>query len=99
VPYVNIATQIRTTSGKTLVRGIPGNLFLPLKNLRRDEAAMLVHRMIDNNRVAQIHISGAIESGATVTINNQTVLPNPDGQFSLVIVPDNQASSVAAIDR
>lgn len=99
VPYVNIATQLKTTSGKTLVRGVPGNLFLPQKNLRRDEAAMLVHRMIDNNRVSKITLSGAIEAGATVTINNQTVTPNPDGQFSMVIEPDNQPSSVAVIEK
>ena len=99
VPYVNIATEMRTANGKRLVQGIPGNLFLPMKDLRRDEAAMLVHRMIDNNRVQRIHISGAIEAGATVTINNQTVMPNPDGQFSLVIVPDTQPSSVAVIDK
>jgi uncharacterized repeat protein (TIGR01451 family) len=99
VPYVNIATQLRTTNGKTLVRGVPGNLFMPMKNLRRDEAALLVHRMIDNNRVQRIDISGAVAAGATVTINNQTVMPNPDGQFSLVIVPDNQVSSVAVIDK
>jgi hypothetical protein len=97
VPYVNIATQLRTANGKTLVRGVPGNLYLPLKNLRRDEAALLVHRMIDNNRVQKITISGAIEAGATVTINNQTVVPNPDGQFSLVIVPDNAPASMAVI--
>jgi len=97
VPYVNIATQLRTANGKTLVRGVPGNLYLPLKNLRRDEAALLVHRMIDNNRVQRITISGAIEAGATVTINNQTVVPNPDGQFSLIIVPDNAPASMAVI--
>ena len=99
VPYVNIATQLRTTNGKTLVRGIPGNLFMPGKNLRRDEAAMLVHRMIDNGRLQQIHISGSVESGATVTINNQTVVPNPDGQFSLVIQPETTPASVAVIDK
>lgn len=81
------------------MRGIPGNLFLPMKNLRRDEAALLVHRMIDNNRVQKITISGAVEAGATVTINNQTVVPNPDGQFSLVIVPDNAPASMAVIDK
>ncbi len=99
VPYVNIATQLKTTSGKTLARGVPGNMFLPLKSLRRDEAAMLVHRMIDNNRVSRITLSGAIEAGATVTINNQTVVPNPDGQFSMIIEPDNQPSSVAVIEK
>lgn len=99
VPYVNIATQLRTTDNKTLARGVPGNLFMPMKNLRRDEAALLVHRMIDNNRVQKISISGEVASGATVTINNQTVMPDSDGKFALVIEPDTTAASMAVIDK
>ncbi len=99
VPYVNIATQLRTTDNKTLARGVPGNLFMPMKNLRRDEAALFVHRMIDNNRVQKISISGEVASGATVTINNQTVMPDTDGKFSLVIEPDTSAASMAVMDK
>ncbi len=99
VPYVNIATQLRTTDNKTLARGVPGNLFMPMKNLRRDEAALFVHRMIDNNRVQKISISGEVASGATVTINNQTVMPDTDGKFALVIEPDTTTASMAVIDK
>jgi uncharacterized repeat protein (TIGR01451 family) len=99
VPYVNIATQLRTTEGKTLARGKPGNIFNPMANLRRDEAALLVHRMIDNNRVQKISISGEVATGATVTINNQTVMPDTDGKFSLVIEPDTSTASMAVIDK
>jgi uncharacterized repeat protein (TIGR01451 family) len=99
VPYVNIATQLRTTDNKTLARGKPGNIFNPMANLRRDEAALLVHRMIDNNRVQKISISGEVATGATVTINNQTVMPDTDGKFSLVIEPDTSTASMAVIDK
>ena len=45
--YVNVASTVAKTKNGRLIVGYPSNFFLPLKELRRDEAALIVERLID----------------------------------------------------
>jgi len=98
VPYINVAASTRTANGKTVLQGYPGNFFLPQKNLRRDEAALLVQRLIDNERVRTISVSGALVPGATVTINNQTIQASPTGEFEFKFEQTTELTTVAVTD-
>lgn len=83
--YVNVAV---TAKGRVM-KGYPSNFFLPMKSLRRDEAALIVQRLIDRDANRRISVSGAMVPGAVVTINNRTVEAADDGAFQFVIDQDS----------
>jgi uncharacterized repeat protein (TIGR01451 family) len=83
--YVNVASTIAKSRTGKLIVGYPSNFFLPLKSLRRDEAALIAQRFIDKETNRRVSVSGQLAPGATVTINSQTVEANDQGQFSFVI--------------
>ena len=61
--YVYVATSIaRTRTGKLMI-GYPSNFYLPMKALRRDEAALIVQRLIDKETNRRIAVSGRDGAG------------------------------------
>jgi hypothetical protein len=87
--YVAVASTVAKSAGGKLIVGYPSNFFLPKKSLRRDEAALIVQRLIDKDANRRISVSGAMVPGAVVTINNRTVEATDDGQFAFVIEQDS----------
>jgi hypothetical protein len=85
VGYVNVASTVAKSAGGRLIVGYPSNFFQPNKNLRRDEAALIVQRLIDKETNRRVSVSGQLAPGAIVTINNRTVEAADDGGFSFVI--------------
>lgn len=84
--YVTVAaTSAKTAGNKPIAVGYPSNFFMPNKSLRRDEAALLVQRLIDREMNRRITISGAMQPNATVTINGKTVEADENGQFAFAI--------------
>ncbi|RYG40484.1 S-layer homology domain-containing protein, partial [bacterium] len=98
--YVNVATVVaKTTSGKSMMRGKPNNFFEPEKELRRDEAALIVQRLIDRETTRRITVSGAMVPGATVTINSRAVEADSQGQFAFSFDSNTSVpTTVAVID-
>lgn len=96
--YVYVATTVaRTRTGKLMI-GYPSNFYLPMKALRRDEAALIVQRLIDKETNRRIAVSGAMVPGATVSINGRTVEADDSGKFSFVIDQNTaQPTTVAVI--
>ena len=94
--HVNVAV-----SGKSgaVVKGYPSNFFLPNKSLRRDEAALIVQRLIDRDANRRITVSGAMVPGAVVTINNSTVEAADDGAFHFVIEQDLSNPITIAVSK
>lgn len=81
--YVNVATMVaKTSSGKPMMRGGYDNLFHPESNLRRDEAALIVQRLIDRETTRRITVSGAMVPGTLVTLNSRTIEADDSGQFA-----------------
>ncbi len=96
--YANVATTVaKTASGKTMVRGLPSNLFEPERDLRRDEAALIVQRLIDRETTRRITVSGAMVPGATVTINSRSVEADDQGQFAFAFDASNAAQTTVAV--
>jgi hypothetical protein len=93
--YVNVAVTAK--AGGRLIVGYPSNFFLPLKSLRRDEAALIVQRLIDKDANRRITVSGAMVPGAVVTINNRTVEAADDGGFQFVIEQDTTNPITVAV--
>ncbi|MDF2439289.1 MAG: hypothetical protein JWN98_273 [Abditibacteriota bacterium] len=98
IGYVNVASTVAKTQGGRLIMGYPSNLFMPNKNLRRDEAALIVQRLIDKETNRRVSVSGQLAPGAIVTINNRTVEAQDDGQFSFVIEQNSDPVTVAVLD-
>jgi hypothetical protein len=99
VGYVNVATTVAKSAGGRLIVGYPSNFFLPNKSLRRDEAALIVQRLIDKETNRRVTVSGQLAPGAIVTINSRTVEAADDGSFSFVIEQNtNDPMSVAVLD-
>lgn len=98
--YVNVATVVaKTASGKSMMRGKPNNFFEPEKELRRDEAALIVQRLIDRETTRRITVSGAMVPGATVTINSRAVEADAQGQFAFAFDANTSVpTTVAVID-
>ena len=63
------------------MRGTEGNKFDPNSALRRDQAALVVQRIIDRETTRSITVSGAITPGAVVTINSKPVQADAQGRF------------------
>ena len=98
--YVNVASTIaKTASGKPMMKGKPNNFFEPEKLLRRDEAALIVQRLIDRETTRRITVSGAMVPGATVTINSRAVQADAQGQFAFSFDANTSVpTTVAVID-
>jgi uncharacterized repeat protein (TIGR01451 family) len=98
--YVNVASTVaKTGTGKPIMRGKPTNLFEPNRNLRRDEAALIVQRLIDRESNRRVNVSGAIVPGATVTINSKSVDADENGLFSFSVETNSAVPvTVAVID-
>lgn len=98
--YVNVASTVaKTGTGKPIMRGKPTNLFEPNRNLRRDEAALIVQRLIDRESNRRVNVSGAIVPGATVTINSKAVEADDNGLFAFSVETNSAAPvTVAVID-
>lgn len=98
--YVNVASTVaKTASGRPIMRGKPSNFFEPEKELRRDEAALIVQRLIDRETTRRITVSGAMVPGATVTINSRAVEADDQGQFAFSIdTSTSLPTTVAVID-
>lgn len=97
--YVNVASTVAKSAGGRLIVGYPSNFFLPNKSLRRDEAALIVQRLIDKDANRRVPVSGAMVPGAVVTINNRTVEASDNGQFQFVIEQSGEPTSISVVDR
>ena len=79
---VNAVTMLtKTSTGQPIMRGTEGNKFDPNSALRRDQAALVVQRIIDRETTRSITVSGAITPGAVVTINSKPVQADAQGRF------------------
>ncbi len=96
--YVNVASTVAKSAGGRLIVGYPSNFFLPNKSLRRDEAALIVQRLIDKDANRRVPVSGAMVPGAVVTINNRTVEAGDNGQFQFVIEQSGEPTSISVVD-
>ena len=99
VGYVNVASTVAKSAGGRLIVGYPSNFYRPLKSLRRDEAALIVQRLIDKDANRRVPVSGAMVPGAVVTINNRTVEASDNGQFQFVIEQSGEPTSISVVDR
>jgi hypothetical protein len=97
--YVYVASTIAKSSSGKLIVGYPSNFYMPMKPLRRDEAAIITQRLIDKETNRRIAVSGQMVPGATVTINGRTVEADDQGRFSFVIEQNTtQPTTVAVTD-
>ena len=79
---VNATTMLtKTSNGKPIMRGTKENTFEPNVALRRDQAALVVQRIIDRETTRSISVSGAITPGAIVSINSKPVEADAQGRF------------------
>ncbi len=79
---VNAVTMLtKTNTGQPIMRGTKDNKFDPNSALRRDQAALVVQRIIDRETTRSISVSGAITPGAVVTINSKPVQADSQGHF------------------
>ncbi len=96
--YANVASTVaKTANGKSMMRGLPSGTFEPERNLRRDEAALVVQRLIDRETTRRISVSGAMVPGATVTINSRSVQADDQGQFAFSIDSSNAVPTTVAV--
>jgi hypothetical protein len=96
--YVFVASSIARTQGGKLIVGYPSNFFLPMKPLRRDEAALIVQRLIDKETNRRVSISGAMVPGALLSINGKNVETDDEGRFSLTMTQNTaEPASVAVL--
>ena len=79
---VNVATTLaKTGNGKPIFRGTEANKFEPLQDLRRDQAALIVQRLIDRETTRRVSVSGALAPGAIVSINSKPIEADGQGRF------------------
>lgn len=79
---VNAVTMLtKTSTGQPIMRGTKENTFEPNAALRRDQAALVVQRIIDRETTRTITVSGAITPGAIVSINSKPVQADGQGRF------------------
>ncbi len=97
---VNVATtQAKTAAGRPMFRGTPDNKFEPNAQLRRDQAALVVQRLIDRETTRRITVSGAIVPGAVVSINSRPISADGSGSFNFDLDMTTSApTTVAVID-
>lgn len=96
--YVNVASTVaKTASGKSMMRGNFSNFFEPERDLRRDEAALIVQRLIDRETTRRVTVSGAMVPGATVTINSRPVQADDQGSFAFSFDASNAVPTTVAV--
>ena len=78
----NVASTLaKTSNGQPIIRGTSDNKFEPEKDLRRDQAALIVQRLIDRETTRRVSVSGAITPGALVSINSKPIEADGQGRF------------------
>jgi hypothetical protein len=98
--YVYVASTIAKTSSGKLIVGYPSNMYMPLNPMRRDEAALVIQRLVDKETNRTVRVSGQLVPGAQVTINEQKVVAADDGSFSFTLEQNNtEPTTITAIDR
>ncbi|BCM91055.1 hypothetical protein IAD21_02919 [Abditibacteriota bacterium] len=95
---VNVATTIaKTGNGRPIMRGTPQNKFDPNSALRRDQAAIIVQRLIDRETTRRINVSGSIAPGAAVSINSRPISADGTGSFSFPLDVTTSAPTTVAV--
>ena len=97
---VNATTMLtKTSAGQPIMRGTTGNKFEPNIALRRDQAALVVQRIIDRETTRSITVSGAITPGAVVSINSKPVQADAQGRFGFAFdLNTSVPTTVAVVD-
>ena len=97
---VNATTMLtKTSTGQPIMRGTKENTFEPNADLRRDQAALIVQRIIDRETTRSVSVSGAITPGAIVSINSQPVTADAQGRFGFSFdLNTSVPTTVAVID-
>ena len=80
-PVAAVTMLTKTSTGQPIMQGTKDNKFDPNSALRRDQAALVVQRIIDRETTRTITVSGAITPGAVVTINSKPVQADGQGRF------------------
>jgi len=98
--YVNVASTIaKTAAGRPIIRGTAENRFEPDLELRRDQAALVVQRLIDRETTRRVSVSGAIVPGALVSINSKNIEADDQGKFSFSFdLNTSTPTTVAVVD-
>lgn len=97
VGYVNVASQVAKTANGKLIVGYPGNSFHPLRALRRDEAALIVQRLVDKETDRKFLISGQLAPGATLSIDGKNIQPADDGHFEIELNQNTAQPTTVAV--
>lgn len=96
--YINVASTVaRTNDGRPLLQGTKDNSVLPQEPLRRENAALIVNRVINREMTRVVSVSGALAPGAVVSINSQAVTPDPQGQFTLTFPLNTTTPTTVAV--
>ncbi len=89
----------KTSSGQPIMRGTKENNFEPNQALRRDQAALVVQRIIDRETTRSVSVSGAITPGAIVSINSKPVEADAQGRFGFSFdLNTSLPTTVAVVD-
>lgn len=80
-PVAAVTMLTKTSTGQPIMRGTKDNKFDPNSALRRDQAALVVQRIIDRETTRSITVSGAITPGAVVSINSKPIEADGQGRF------------------
>ncbi len=95
---VNVATTLaKTAAGRPMLRGTTQNTFEPNAQLRRDQAALIVQRLIDRETTRRVRVSGSIVPGAVVSINSRPISADGNGTFSFDIDQTNSAPTTLSV--
>ena len=95
---VNVATTLaKTATGRTMLRGTTQNTFEPNAQLRRDQAALIVQRLIDRETTRRVTVSGSIVPGAVVSINSRPISADGNGTFSFDLDQTTSAPTTVAV--
>ncbi len=97
---VNATTMLtKTSNGQPIMRGTKENNFEPNVALRRDQAALVVQRIIDRETTRSVSVSGAITPGAIVSINSKPVEADDQGRFGFSFdLNTSLPTTVAVVD-
>ena len=95
--YVNVAAMVAKTANGKLIMGYPGNSFHPMRALRRDEAALIVQRLVDKETDRTIKITGQLAPGATLSIDGKNIQPADDGHFEIEVNQNNTQPTTVAV--
>ena len=95
---VNATTMLtKTSTGQPIMRGTKDNNFDPNSALRRDQAALVVQRIIDRETTRSITVSGAITPGAVVTINSKAIEADAQGRFGFAFDLNTAVPTTVAV--